>query len=57
MKIIEAQQESGHSSYEDLLEQGFVTAIVNYCFLDGALRMTEKIFSLDELIKSSTTTE
>ena len=35
---------SGHSSYEDLLEQGYLTeAIVNYvALLDGAHRITVK---------------
>lgn len=44
---------SGHSSFEDLLEQGFVTeAIVNYVSLLGwSPASNEEIFSLDELIK------
>ncbi|SDB19327.1 glutamate--tRNA ligase [Eubacterium oxidoreducens] len=44
---------SGHSSYEDLLEQGFVTeAIVNYVALLGwSPEDNEEIFSLDELTK------
>jgi len=43
---------SGHSSYEDLLEQGFVTeAIVNYVALLGWSPIDNKeIFSLKELI-------
>jgi len=45
---------SGHSSYEDLIEQGFVTeAVVNYVALLGwsATDNTE-IFSLEELVKA-----
>lgn len=44
---------SGHSSFEDLLEQGFVTeAIVNYIALLGWSSGTnEEIFSLEELEK------
>lgn len=44
---------SGHSSYEDLIEQGFLTeAIVNYVALLGWSPGTnEEIFSLEELIK------
>lgn len=44
---------SGHSSFEDLIEQGFVTeAIVNYVALLGWSPSTnEEIFSLDELVK------
>lgn len=44
---------SGHSSFEDLLEQGFVTeAIVNFIALLGWSSGTnEEIFSLEELIK------
>ncbi|PKM93474.1 MAG: glutamate--tRNA ligase [Firmicutes bacterium HGW-Firmicutes-1] len=44
---------SGHSSYEDLLEQGFLTeAIVNYVALLGWSPGTnEEIFSLKELIE------
>ncbi len=44
---------SGHSSFEDLLEQGFVTeAIVNYVALLGwSPEGNEEIFSLDELVK------
>lgn len=44
---------SGHSSFEDLLEQGFVTeAIVNYIALLGwSPASNEEIFTLDELIK------
>ncbi|MGN0243966.1 MAG: glutamate--tRNA ligase [Lachnospiraceae bacterium] len=43
---------SGHSSYEDLLEQGFVTeAIVNFVALLGwSPEGTQEIFSLDELV-------
>ncbi len=45
---------SGHSSYEDLLEQGFVTeAIVNYVALLGwSPESNEEIFTLEELIKN-----
>lgn len=44
---------SGHSSFEDLLEQGFVTkAIVNFIALLGwSSSSNEEIFSLDELIR------
>lgn len=44
---------SGHSSFEDLLEQGFVTeAIVNFIALLGwSSGSNEEIFSLEELIK------
>lgn len=44
---------SGHSSFEDLLEQGFVTeAIVNFIALLGwSPTSNEEIFSLDELIE------
>lgn len=44
---------SGHSSFEDLLEQGFVTeAIVNYIALLGwSPEDNQEIFSLDELIE------
>ncbi|ROR31395.1 glutamyl-tRNA synthetase [Mobilisporobacter senegalensis] len=44
---------SGHSSYEDLIEQGFVTeAVVNYVSLLGwSPSGNEEIFTLDELIK------
>lgn len=44
---------SGHSSYEDLLEQGFVSeAIVNFVALLGwSPEGEQEIFSLDELIK------
>ena len=43
----------GHSSYEDLIEQGFVTeAVVNYVALLGwSPEDNREIFSLDELIK------
>lgn len=43
----------GHSSYEDLLDQGFVSeAIVNYVALLGwCPEGTQEIFSLDELVK------
>ncbi|MDE7060915.1 MAG: glutamate--tRNA ligase, partial [Lachnospiraceae bacterium] len=44
---------SGHSSFEDLLEQGFVTeAIVNFIALLGwSPESNEEIFSLEELIR------
>lgn len=44
---------SGHSSYEDLLDQGFLSeAIVNFVALLGWSPVgNEEIFSLDELIK------
>ncbi len=44
---------SGHSSYEDLVEQGFLPeAIVNYIALLGwSPEDNKEIFSLDELIK------
>lgn len=44
---------SGHSSFEDLIEQGFVTeAIVNYVALLGwSPSSNEEIFSLNELVK------
>lgn len=44
---------SGHSSFEDLVEQGFVTeAIVNFIALLGwSPSSNEEIFSLEELIK------
>lgn len=44
---------SGHSSFEDLLEQGFLTeAIVNYIALLGwSPEDNREIFTLDELIK------
>ena len=44
---------SGHSSFEDLLEQGFVTeAIVNYVALLGWSPVSnEEFFTLDELIE------
>ncbi len=44
---------SGHSSYEDLVEQGFVDeAIVNYVALLGwSPEDNEEIFSLEELIR------
>ncbi len=44
---------SGHSSYEDLLEQGFVTeAIVNFVALLGwSPQDNQEIFSLPELVK------
>jgi len=44
----------GHSSYEDLIEQGFLTeAVVNFVALLGwsPSETNEEIFSLDELIK------
>ena len=45
---------SGHSSYEDLLEQGFLTeAIVNYVALLGwCPEDNQEIFSLEELVKA-----
>ena len=45
---------SGHSSYEDLVEQGFLPeAIVNYIALLGwSPEDNQEIFSLDELIKT-----
>lgn len=44
---------SGHSSFEDLLEQGFVTeAIINYVALLGwSPNGNEEIFSLEELVR------
>ena len=44
---------SGHSSYEDLIEQGFLTeAVVNFVALLGwSPDSNNEIFSLDELIK------
>ena len=44
---------SGHSSYEDLLEKGFITeAIVNYVALLGwSPADNQEIFSLEELVK------
>ncbi len=44
---------SGHSSFEDLIEQGFLSdAVVNYVALLGwSPEGNEEIFSLDELIK------
>lgn len=44
---------SGHSSYEDLIEQGFLTeAVVNYVALLGWCPEDNKeIFSLEELVK------
>ncbi len=45
---------SGHSSFEDLLEQGFVTeAVVNYVALLGwAPKDNREIFSLEELVQA-----
>ena len=45
---------SGHSSYEDLIEQGFLTeAIVNFVALLGwSPEDNQEIFSLDELVKA-----
>lgn len=45
---------SGHSSFEDLIEQGFVAeAVVNYVALLGWSPVdNQEIFSLDELIKA-----
>ena len=44
---------SGHSAYEDLIEQGFVTeAVVNYVALLGwSPQDNQEIFSLDELVE------
>ena len=44
---------SGHSSYEDLIEQGFLTeAVVNFVALLGwSPENDNEIFSLDELVK------
>lgn len=44
---------SGHSSYEDLIEQGFVTeAVVNYVALLGwSSEENKEIFSLEELVR------
>ena len=44
---------SGHSSYEDLIEQGFVTeAVINYVALLGwCPEGNQEIFSLEELVK------
>ncbi len=44
---------SGHSSYEDLIEQGFITeAVVNYVALLGwSPSDNREIFTLDELVK------
>ncbi len=45
---------SGHSSFEDLQEQGFLTeAIINFVALLGwSPESNEEIFSLDELVKA-----
>lgn len=45
---------SGHSSYEDLIAQGFLTeAVVNYVALLGwSPENNEEIFSLEELVES-----
>ncbi len=46
---------SGHSSYEDLIEQGFLSeAVVNFVALLGwsPTDSNEEIFSLDELVKA-----
>ena len=45
---------SGHSSYEDLIEQGFLTeAVVNYVALLGwSPEGTQEIFSLEEMIQA-----
>ena len=45
---------SGHSSYEDLIEQGFVSeAVVNYVALLGwSPEDNREIFSLDELVEA-----
>ena len=44
----------GHSSYEDLIDQGFLTeAVVNYVALLGwSPANNEEIFTLDELVKA-----
>ena len=45
----------GHSSYEDLIEQGFLTeAVINFVALLGwsPSESNEEIFSLEELVKS-----
>ena len=44
---------SGHSSYEDLIEQGFLTeAVVNYVALLGwSPESNREIFSLEEMVK------
>ncbi len=44
----------GHSSYEDLIEQGFLTeAVVNFVALLGwSPERNEEIFSLDELVRA-----
>jgi glutamyl-tRNA synthetase len=44
---------SGHASYEDLIEQGFISeAVVNYVALLGwSPESNQEIFTLDELIK------
>lgn len=44
---------SGHASYEDLIEQGFISeAVVNYVALLGwSPESNQEIFSLEELIK------
>ncbi len=44
----------GHSSYEDLIDQGFVTeAVVNYVALLGwSPAGQQEIFSLEELVKA-----
>ncbi len=44
---------SGHSSFEDLLEQGFITeAVINYVALLGwSPDSNQEIFSLEELVK------
>ena len=44
---------SGHASYEDLIEQGFVSeAVVNYVALLGwSPEDNREIFSLEELVK------
>ena len=48
---------SGHSSYQDLIDQGFISeAVVNFVALLGwSPENNQEIFSLDELEKSSTT--
>ena len=53
MKPQKLSKRSGHSSYEDLLEQGFISdAIVNFVALLGwSPSSNEEIMSLDELIR------
>ncbi len=48
---------SGHSSFEDLIDQGFVSeAVVNYVALLGwSPEGNQEIFSLEDMIRSSIT--